>query len=466
VLVTRNLQPSLWDSVLPVEVRRLSPLLAQVDQWLDDEAFFAPFRAHFSVLLGRPSIPMEVYLRMMFLKYQYRLGYESLCREVGDSISWRIFCRLNLDDAVPAPSTLSKITTRCGEDAVLGLNEALLARADAAKLVKTGKVRADTTVVSANVEYPTDSGLLAHAVTRIGKLVTRIKAAGGATRTVFRDATGSAASKVHAIGAKLKLRTAEGKQEAQATVLRLTGELADLAQQAVNDAAAVLANARRGLGRVAGRQRGRLHKAINELSTMVTRATRVVAQGRRRVAGERIESATRLVSLHDPDARPIVKGKLGKPVEFGYKAQVVDNEDGVVLDYDVKAGNPPDAEQLAPAIRRIAKRLGRVPEQATADRGYGEAAVDRELEQLGVQTVVIPRKGKPGKARQDVEHSPSFRELVKWRTGSEGRISHLKRRYGWDRSLLDGRARTAAWCGYGVLAHNLVKFARLAATKA
>jgi IS5 family transposase len=466
VLVTRNLQPSLWDSVLPVEVRRLSPLLEQVDRWLDDEAFFAPFQPHFSALFGRPSIPMEVYLRMMFLKYQYRLGYESLCREVSDSISWRIFCRLNLDDPVPAPSTLSKITTRCGEDAVVGLNEALLARADAAKLVRTGKVRADTTVVSANVEYPTDSGLLAHAVTLIGKLVGRIKTAGGASRTVFRDATDAAATKVHAIAAKLKLRTAEGKQEAQATVLRLTGELADLAQQAIDDAAAVLTNARRALGRVAGRQRGRLHKAVNELSTMVERAAQVVAQGRKRVAGDKIESATRLVSLHEPDARPIVKGKLGKPVEFGFKAQVVDNEDGVVLDYDVKTGNPVDAEQLAPAIRRIRGRLGRVPEQTTADRGYGEAAVDRELEELGVQTVVIPRKGKPGKARQDIEHSPGFRELVKWRTGSEGRISHLKHRYGWDRSLVDGRARTATWCGYGVLAHNLVKVARLEAKTA
>jgi transposase, IS5 family len=466
VLVTRNLQPSLWDSVLPAEVRRLAPLLEQVDRWLDDEAFFAPFRPHFSALLGRPSIPMEVYLRMMFLKYQYRLGYESLCREVGDSISWRIFCRLNLDDPVPAPSTLSKITTRCGENAVLGLNEALLARADAAKLVRMGKVRADTTVVSANVEYPTDSGLLAHAVTLIGKLVGRIKAAGGATRTVFRDATATAATMVHAIGAKLKLRTAEGKQEAQATVLRLTGELADLAERAIENAGMVLDNARTAVRRVTGRRRGLLHKAINELSTVVIRAARVVAQGRRRVAGERIESATRLVSLHDPDARPIIKGKLGTPVEFGYKAQVVDNEDGLVLDYDLKRGNPADANQLAPAIRRIAQRLGRVPAQATADRGYGEAAVDRELEQLGVATVVIPRKGQPGKARQQVEHSPDFRELVKWRTGCEGRISHLKRRYGWNRSLADGRDRTATWCGYGILAHNLVKVARMQAKMA
>lgn len=56
MLVTRNLQPSLWDSVLPAEVRRMSPLLEQVDRWLDDEAFFAPFREHFRLCLaGRAS---------------------------------------------------------------------------------------------------------------------------------------------------------------------------------------------------------------------------------------------------------------------------------------------------------------------------------------------------------------------------------------------------------------------------
>jgi IS5 family transposase len=65
------------------------------------------------------------------------------------------------------------------------------------------------------------------------------------------------------------------------------------------------------------------------------------------------DSATRVVSRHDPDARPIKKVRLGKPVEFGYKAQVIDNEDGLVLDYDVQTGNPANAEQLAPAIARL-----------------------------------------------------------------------------------------------------------------
>ena len=108
--------------------------------------------------IGRPSIPMETYLRLMFLKFRYRLGYESLCREVADSISWQRFCRIPLGTRVPHPTTLMKITTRCGDDAVAGLNEALLAKAAAAKLLRTDKVRADTTVVEAAVAYPTDSG--------------------------------------------------------------------------------------------------------------------------------------------------------------------------------------------------------------------------------------------------------------------------------------------------------------------
>ena len=78
------------------------------------------------------------------------------------------------------------------------------------------------------------------------------------------------------------------------------------------------------------------------------------------------------MSLHDPDARPIRKGRLGKPVEFGYKAQVVDNEDGVVVDHNVEIGNPPDAPMLVPAVERVTRRAKRVPKAVTADRGYGE----------------------------------------------------------------------------------------------
>ena len=259
---------------------------------------------------------------------------------------------------------------------------------------------------------------------------------------------------------------------------RITGELAGLAERAAADAQRLLTNARRALRRAqlqaeqlaaagghdpaAGRRRGRLRRAVNDLSDLVDATRRIAAQTRLRVAGITPDGASRRVSLHDGDARPIAKGRLGKPVEFGYKAQVVDNPDGVVLDHAVEQGNPPDAPQLVPAVQRVIRRTGRRPRTVTADRGYGETSVENNLHDLGVRTVVIPRKGKPGKARQAEEHRPAFRRTVKWRTGSEGRISSLKRGYGWDRTRLDGVEGARIWTGQAVLAHNLVKIGALA----
>ena len=88
MLVTRNLSQTLWEAMLPPEYQQLPPALAAADALLDDPSFFEPYKARFSQFFGRPSIPIETYLRMMFLKYRYRLGFESLCAEVADSISW------------------------------------------------------------------------------------------------------------------------------------------------------------------------------------------------------------------------------------------------------------------------------------------------------------------------------------------------------------------------------------------
>ena len=79
-----------------------------------------------------------------------------------------------------------------------------------------------------------------------------------------------------------------------------------------------------------------------------------------------------------------------------------------------------------------------------------------------MRTVVIPRQATTSAARKALEHSRGFRKLVKWRTGCEGRISYLKRGYGWDRTRLNGRQGASMWCGHGVVTHNLVKISALA----
>jgi IS5 family transposase len=395
VLRTINASPTLWDAILPECCLGLPPGLAEVDALLDDPRFFAPFVPFFSARRGRPSIPIETYLRMMFLRFRYKLGFESLCAEVSDSIAWRRFCRIPLDTAVPHPTTVLKITARCGPGLIDALNEALLAKAGEAKLVRLERVRADTTVVEANVAYPTDSGLLAKGVAALARLVMILKVAGLGKSTTFRDRGRSVRRRSHDVAVWLRRRNDDAKAE----VLAITAELADLAEATIADARHVAVNARRTLARREAPGSGRARRAITEIDRVAGLLEAVVAQTRLRAAGEVPDGATRIVSLHDPDARPIRKGRLGRPVEFGYKVQVADNIDGVVIDHTVAVGNPPDAPMLAPAIARIKARFARAPKAVTADRGYGEARVDDALIALGVKTVAIPRRGRPTPSR-------------------------------------------------------------------
>ena len=313
MLRTINPQPTLWDTILPEQCLGLPPGLAEVDRLLDDPRFFEPFRAFFSARSGRPSIPMETYLRMMFLRFRYRLGFETLCAEVADSLAWRRFCRIPLGESVPHPTTLLKITSRCAPTAVEQLNEALLAKANQNKVIKTDKVRGDTTVVEADVAYPTDSGLLAKGVAKMVSGVARLKAMGLAARTKTRDRTRSVRHRAHEVAVWLRRRNDD------ADVRAITGELASIAEAAIIDARKVAANARRSLARAGEGASAKAVALVADLERTAAVVEQIVAQTRVRLSGQVPDGSTRVVSLHDTDARPIAKGRLGRPVEFGYK---------------------------------------------------------------------------------------------------------------------------------------------------
>jgi IS5 family transposase len=442
VLRTLGPQGSLFELLLPAGMRVLSGELAEVDALLDDARFFGPFRPFFSATGGRPSVPIETYLLLMFLKCRTGLGYGRLLVEVGDSLSWRRFCRIGLEVAVPDESTIRKITRRCGPELVEALNQELLVAAGKAGVVSLQRLRADSTVVEADVSYPTDSGLLTKAVAALAKLLGRLQAAGVAVS--FVDRTSEARSLQHSIAVWLRRRS----EQAKAEVLAITGQIADLAVLSVAEAAPL-----------EGRSElpGRVGALLRELKVLLERTRRIIGQARVRVDGATPPGASRLVSLHDPDARPISKGRLGKPVEFGYKAQVVDNADGLIVDHSVHIGNPSDTDLARPALSRINAKLAGAVGVFTADRGYWDSSIETDLKSAGVGMVVIPRTGKPSAARAEIERSAEFVEAVKWRTGCEGRISCLKRDFMWRRSRLRGHDGARIWCGHSVFAHNLVK---------
>jgi IS5 family transposase len=448
VLRETDPQTTIWELLLPEEAKRLPTELVRVDAYLDDERFIDPWRMLFDKRLGRPSVPVDTLLRLLYLKHRYGLGYESLCREVSDSISWRRFCRIPLDRPVPHPTTLVKLVRRAGPEVIEELNAALVAKLAAGKLLRARKLRVDTTVVEADIDHPTDADLLEKAVRKLGGLVRRVKARGVASRTRFRDRGRAAGRRLKQISRTLRRRTGQ----APAEIDRLTGQVAGIARRTLGQAEQVARNARRTLGKRPGD--GRLRRLLDRLEQTTTATRRLLEQARQRLAGNRV-IPDRLVSLADPDARPIRKGKPGRATEFGYTVLLVEDERGFIAAHQTHKGNPADATLLVGAVNQVTGVTGRPPGTVVGDRGFGTAANDQALEALGVKRVGLQRNGTPGQARRAWEQTRPFRRMRNWRVGIEARISHLKRGFGLRRTRLRRLGGARSWVGLGIFAYNL-----------
>ncbi len=118
MLKLRDDQMTMWDTILPEAIRKLPADLAVINELLDDVRFLQPFvELHpEGKKSGRPTFAIEKYMRLMVLKHKYGLGYESLVKEVGDSITWPCSaespltnrCRTRPRSSTPANVTATK----------------------------------------------------------------------------------------------------------------------------------------------------------------------------------------------------------------------------------------------------------------------------------------------------------------------------------------------------------------------
>jgi IS5 family transposase len=452
-------QESLWDQLLPLQARTLSEELATVDAWLGDERCFEPYRRRFNTRIGRPTVPVETYLRLMYLKHRYKLGYEMLVREVADSLHWRRFCRIPLDGAVPHSTTLCKLTRKYGPAVLRELNTLLVRKARERKVLRGRKLRVDTTVIQAPIEHPTDIGLLADGVRVITRTVKRLQASGTAVHTTFRDRTRTIKKALRIVGQVLRRRTGDAKEAVEAQTARVLQGT----RQVVRQAERVRGNSRRAVRRLDERTAPAVQRGRQTLRKTLALTQRVVAQTEQRLQGI-LSIPDRLVSLFDPEARPIRRGKLSAKTEFGYKALLTETEDRLITHYEVHKGNPGERGLLAAAFEQHVQAVGRTPRAAATDRGFGSKANEDFLRTRGVQRISLPSRGRLSAQRRTHEHQRWFRRLQRWRAGQEATISLGSRKYEWRASRLRGRDGADLWLGLGVLVANLGRLVVLGST--
>lgn len=437
---------SLFDLRLPVEVRELPADLAALDRLLDDPVLLAPVEAAWddaARAFGRPTIPIDRLIRLMVIKQRSGWGYETLVREVSDSLHLRRFCRIALTERVADESTVRKFVRRLGPEVIEDITRAVIARATGERRFVARAARIDSTVVEADIRYPTDLGLAADAtrlLAREARAAGRLAGPGGPR---VRDRSRAVGQRLRRLNRTLAGRTGRGRP----TALRLTGEAGELVERSVREA-------RRVAERLRARARGRGAQAklaaARRLDELADRANKVARQIRQRLAGQRITD--RLVSISDPDARPIRKGKLRAPTEFGYVIQLAEvcentrrGARGLVVPVATQIGSPNEPD-LLPATAAELGRLKLSPRELALDAGFYPDGVAEQLP--GAERVFISGRRSAGSRCTD-------RRLARFRVGIEGRISHLKRRYGLNRSRLKGHRGARTWTAWAILAYNL-----------
>lgn len=367
----------------------------------------------------------------MVLRAHTGWGYATLVREVSDSLHLRRFYLIPLTDPVPSESTVRKLTRRLGPEVVAELIRGVITLATRERRFAPRAMRTDST----------DAGLAATGVRLLAAGARRLGRAVDGGVPHVRDRSRAVGRRLRAMTRTLRRRTGEARSD----VLRLTAEAGDLLARSVREA-------RRTLAAVPEQTSAAARRTIERLEILIGQATTVIDQIGKRVRDERITD--RLVSFADPDARPVRKGKIANPTQFGYVSQLAEltgstrrGSRGLILPPVTRPGSVHE-NQLLPATVAELRRLGLRPAEAVFDAGFGILVTRAALVDLGTRVFVVGSRTNQGSRR-------TRRRLARYRVDCEGRIAHLKRGYHAGRARLRSAQGAAIWENWAVLAYDI-----------
>lgn len=442
----------------------MDPVLTEMDRLLEDDVVFQRVRADLAkrypqtLTRGRPSTPVEVILRMHTVKHLYGWSYEETEHFVNDSLVLRQFCRIYLE-SVPDDTTLIRWANLIGPETLVELNNRVVELARSLKVTRGRKLRVDSTVVETNIHHPTDSSLVGDGVRVVSRLLRRAKKVIGETIDMGRDVFRTRTRSVRRLAQQIHRIARRKGEEAAAEMKQVYVKLVKVAKASRAQAQKVCDALRRQAEEAAQR----LVQQFEQLLPMVDQA---IEQAKRRVIdGQAVPATKKLLSLFEPHTQIIVRHKAGKPVEFGRKIFLDEVDGGIISRYDILKGAEPDDEQVEASLQGHQQRFGRAPELLAGDRGCSSPRNEELARRAGVKRIVLPRKGHLSPERQKHEKQRWFRRGMNFRSGCEGRISVLKRRYGLDCCLNHGEDGFGRWVGWGILTANLATISRTAATR-
>jgi IS5 family transposase len=408
---------------------------------------------------GREGLAALQVLRSFVLQRVKNWDLRELRERVADGLTLRVFTGFYTGQ-VPRHQAFHRAFSRLTPDTIRALNEAVIAAAVAMGIEDGAQLRVDTTVVQTNIEFPTDSKLLWDCVRVLTRLVGRLVEQLPQLAERFHNRTRFARRRMQ----ELQRMTPLQRRTAQVPTYRA---LIKVTAQVVDNARALLQAAKAARVADAPAQRD-LERLSEQLEHYARLADRVLSQARRRVLeGEQVSAQEKLYSIFEPHTDLIKRGKTNTPVEFGHKVLLAESRRGLITDYQILDGNPPDEAQVEPSLQRHRQQFGTVPRLYATDRGFYSPHNVTLVSTAGVALESIPQRGgRKTPQRAAYEKSRRFKRAQKFRAGIEGRISVLGRGRGMKRCLLRGRDGFEVLVGAAVLANNLLIIAAYLKRKA
>jgi IS5 family transposase len=468
VIETRRLQLGFAEGFIAEETSDLwEPWMRHADAVLDDEALLTTVyealvkRHPKSRTRGRLGKPAEMVLRLMLLKHIRNWSYAVVEREVRANLVYREFARVG-GGKVPDAKTMGRWGLALGPEVIQNLHTRVVAIAQQNEVVAGRKMRVDSTVVEANIHYPTDSSLLGDGVRVLTRAMKRITGIAGAVGSKLRDRSRSVKWRILEIGRAARSKGEQGKEKLKRAYEKLLSSVSRVVGQAKRFSQEIAAGVKRASE---VKQQAALEGLRRELDTMAPRVKQVIAQAKARVLGGDTHAAGKLVSIFEPGTEIIRKGKASKPTEFGKMVKIQESENQIITDYTVYETRPSDSELVIPALESHEQKLGRVPRVIAGDAAFYSARNEATAHDKGVKRVCIPNRSTKSAERKREQKKRWFKDGQKWRTGCEGRISVVKRRHGLNRCRYRGERGMHRWVGLGVIADNLINIGRVLARK-
>ena len=411
-------------------------------------------------------------LRMETLRYLLGgISFRHLSRALGSSDLLADFCRVRHIDGIRgiSKSTLERASKFFSEEQLRALHRTLtevVGDADLARQVVGLDKPIDTTIcliddtcLEVNIHWPTDWVLLKDVAGTLLKAIRLIREKAGLRHRMpiepeplARQMNRLCIQMTHSRRRKDSARQRKGILRQMKKLLKRIGEHA---------------RSHRELLQACWEQSDYSEKQVQQILTRMERMSElipvVIKQAHERIIGGRqVKNAEKVLSVYEPDAQVIVRGKAGQEVEFGNTLFLGESVEGYLLDWKLYGSRTPsENEQMQESLQRQNRfNLAEPIAAMCADRGFASQRARRQLAQEGIYDALCPRDPKQLKKRME---EPHFRQLQKRRASTEGRIGVLKNRWQAGRLRSKGFANRSISVAWSVLSHNLWKVAKMLA---